>query len=133
MLIPDTGFVKGSANISFVLIYSNFIFFSFIFSLINLYLVSICMHLSLAFSSSAIAIQALLTTFIFIKTFLLVISSNKFLNHIPCFVHSVRLANSASAVDNVTFLWIYDFQEIGLFPEYISTFRSSSGFIISVN
>ena len=104
MLIPDTGFVKGSANISFMLIYSNFIFFSFIFSLINLYLVSICLHLPLAFSSSAIAIQALLSTFIFIKTFLLVISSNKFFNHIPCFAHSVRLTNSASAVDNVTFL-----------------------------
>jgi len=67
MLIPDTGFVKGSANISFMLIYSNFIFFSFIFSLINLYLVSICLHLPLAFSSSAIAIQALLSTFFLLR------------------------------------------------------------------
>jgi len=63
-----------------------------------------CLHLPLAFSFSAIAIQALLSTFIFIKTFLLVISLNKFFNYIPCFAHSVRLTNSASAVDNVTFL-----------------------------
>jgi len=115
MLIPDAGFVIGS-NISFVLTYFKFIFFSFIFFWINLYLVSIWLHLPLAFSSSAIAIQALLSSYIFIKTYLLVISSNKSFNHIPCFPHSVRLTNSASDVDNVTFLWICDFQEIRLFP-----------------
>jgi len=114
--MPETGLVNGSLSISVVLTYSNFMFFSFIFSWINLYLVSICLHLPLAFSSSAIAIQALLSTLIFINTFLLVISSNKFLNHIPCLAHSVKQANSASAVERVTFLWIWDFHEIGLLP-----------------
>jgi len=58
----------------------------------------------LVFSSSAIAIQALLSPLIFINTFLLVISSNKFFNHIPCLAHSVKLTNLASVGDRVTFL-----------------------------
>jgi len=114
--MSETGLVNGSASISVVLRYSNFMFFSFIFSWINLHLVSIGLHLPLAFTSSAIAIQALLSTLIFINTFLLVISSNKFFNHLPYLAHSVKLTNSASTVERVTFLWIWDFYEIGLLP-----------------
>ena len=44
-------FVRGSANIFSVLIYSNIILLLFISSYINLYLVSMCLHRPFEFVS----------------------------------------------------------------------------------
>jgi len=100
----------------YVLIYSNIILLLFISSCINLYLLSMCLHRPFEFISWAIAIQALFSTIIFIFISLSKISLNKFLNQIPCLAHSVKLTNSASAVDRVTLFHCWDFREIGLSP-----------------
>jgi len=96
---PFLSFVKTSANIFLVSIYSSFIFPFSILSLSKKYLISICFNFGFISSFSILVLLAILSVNILIGFLNLNNSCNMFLIRKTFLIHSDVLMYSASAVD----------------------------------
>ena len=113
---PFLSFVKTSANIFLVSIYSSFTFPFSILSLSKKYLIDICFNFGFISSFSILVLLAIFSVNILIGILNLNNSYNMFLIHKTFLIHSDVLMYSASAVDVATIDCFLIVQQIGLLP-----------------
>ena len=113
---PFLSFVKTSANIFLVSIYSSFTFPFSILSLSKKYLIDICFNFGFISSFSILVLLAILSVKILIGFLNLNNYCNMFLIHKTFLIHSDVLMYSASAVDVATIDCFLLVQQIGLLP-----------------